>query len=184
MILEYKNYIKTDFVEEIRDKVKPFINQTKQTTMYNRDGITVNITKTSELQELDFKINSVFRLFSNDVLNQRFRPQCPSGDSGYEYHLYKPGDMCHHHSDGELSFSTNNTSLLRYATVILFLTDNDDGELVFPSQNIEIKPEKGKIVAFPPYGFFSHYAKPSVKDREILMTWFVYNGIMVHKNAN
>lgn len=182
MILEYKNYVADSLVEETKQQVLPFIKQATEETTYNRDGITVNITNLSSsnqvLMDLDLKLSNIFKTLSSDVVGKRFKPQFTSGDSGYEYHLYRPGDICHYHSDGETS-----NGLLRYATAILFLTDNNDGELVFPAQNIEIKPEKGKMVVFPPYGIFSHYSKPSVKNREILMTWFVYNNVEVKVNA-
>lgn len=178
MILEYKNYVSNEFVDEICQQVLPFIDEVNTETAYNRDGFTVNITETLGLIELDKKISNLFSDLSTKIINLRFKPQFSSGDSGYEYHLYKPGNICHYHADGEIS-----NGLLRYATVILFLTNNDDGELVFPAQNIEIKPEKGKIVIFPPYGFFGHYSKPSAKNREILMTWFVYTGVEVKVNA-
>lgn len=181
MILEYKKYVSDEFVEEIQQKVLPFICRSKE-TVYNRDGFSVHISQLTSseqsLAELDQKLSLVFKDLSLNIISRRFKPQFNSGDSGYEYHLYRPGDICHHHSDGEVV-----DGLLRYATVILFLTDNDDGELIFPSQNIEIKPEKGKVVIFPPYGIFSHYAKPSIKDREILMTWFVYDGVEVKVRA-
>jgi endo-1,4-beta-mannosidase len=178
MILEYKNYVLDEFVDEVQSKVKPFLELVNRKTTYNRDGLTVNITKTLELKELDKKLSVVFSKLSSEIVSKSFKPQFSSGDSGYEYHLYRPGDICRHHVDGEVD-----KSMLRYATVILFLTDNDDGELVFPSQNIEIKPEKGKVVVFPPYGCFDHYAKSSVKNREILMTWFVYDDVEVKVNA-
>jgi hypothetical protein len=178
MILEYKKYVSDEIVEEIQQKVLPFINQSQETT-YNRDGFSVCISKLApsnqSLLELDQKLSSTFNDLSLNIVNKRFKPQFSSGDSGYEYHLYRPGEICHYHADGEVC-----DGLLRYATVILFLTNNEDGELVFPAQNIEIKPEKGKVVVFPPYGIFSHYSKPSVKNREILMTWFVYNGVSVN----
>ena len=178
MILEYKNYVSTETVEEIRQKVFPFLENAGRETAYNRDGLTVNVTETQELHELDTKLSTIFSALSRDVVGNRFKPQFSSGDSGYEYHLYNPGDICHHHADGEVC-----KNLLRYATVILFLTDNDDGELVFTAQNTEIKPEKGKVVVFPPYGMFSHYSKPSTKPREIVMTWFVYNNLRVVDDA-
>lgn len=180
MILEYKKYISEEVVDDIRQRVSLFVDKTNKKTAYNRDGITVNITKTPELNDLDSQLSSFFVAFSSDVVSKRYKPQYQSADSGYEYHLYKPGDICHYHIDGEVDSSEG---FLRYATVVLFLTDNDDGELVFPSQNLEIKPEKGKIVVFPPYGCFGHYVKPSIKNREIIMTWFVYNGIEVRQYA-
>jgi endo-1,4-beta-mannosidase len=182
MILEYKNYVPDNLIDEICQQVVPFVNQNVKETAYNRDGFTVNITDLAAsnevLKKLDEKLSIIFAKLSSEIVSKRFKPQFSSGDSGYEYHLYRPGNICHYHSDGEVM-----NGLVRYATVILFLSDNDDGELIFPSQNIEIKPQKGKIVVFPPYGFFGHYSKPSVKNREILMTWFVYSGVEVKINA-
>ena len=183
MILEYENYISSNFVEEIQQNLLPFVkNSTTQVTQ-NRDGITVDVSKTPELRDLDSKLSIMFSTFKQNILQHRFKPHFDSGDTGYEYHLYRPGEVCRYHTDGEVATPTKNSSLLRYATVILFLTDNQNGEIVFPDQNIEIKPKKGKIIAFPPYGMFGHYTKPTVENREILMTWFVYNGITVQQNA-
>jgi hypothetical protein len=178
MILEYKKYAPDEFVDNIRQRVSLFVDKTNQRTLYNRDGITVNVTKTPELNDLDAQLCQFFNCVSSDVVAQRYKPQYPAADTGYEYHLYRPGDICHYHADGEVA-----EGMLRYATVMLFLTDNEDGELVFPLQNTEVRPEKGKLVVFPPYGFFGHYSKPSLKNREILMTWFVYNSIEVKKRA-
>ena len=179
MILEYENYISSNFVEEIQQNLLPFVKNSTTQVAQNRDGITVNVSNTPELCGLDSKLNVMFSTFQQNVLQHRFKPRFNSGDTGYEYHLYRPGEICRYHTDGELT----SNSLLRYATVILFLTDNQDGEIVFPDQGIEIKPKKGKIIAFPPYGMFGHYTKPTVENREILMTWFVYNGLTVQQNA-
>jgi len=178
MLLEFENFIDGDFAEEINSSVSPYIQSEKTETAYYRDGHTVNISQIDDLRTIDNKICSLFCDFQSNVLRQRYRPQFSSADTGYEYHVYKPGDVCHLHEDREVS-----KQLLRYATAILFLTDNDDGELIFPTQNVEIKPKKGKLVIFPPTGIFPHYSKPSKKERIILMTWFVYQGITVQENA-
>lgn len=176
MILEFPNYADNTFVDKIQQNVKPFLSYVKKETAYNRDGLTLKITDEKELEDLDKEVSVFFSTLSNEVVKQRYKPSFNSGDTGYEYHLYRPGEMCHYHADSEIC---TKSSLIRYATVILFLTDNDDGGLVFPAQNVEVKPEKGKVVVFPPSGVFGHYSKPSVKDREILMTWFVYSDIKV-----
>lgn len=183
MIIQYPDYISKKEVFEIQNTINPFVGKNKQKFSQNRDGTTVNISTLPELTELDKKINNIFSDFQNQVIKHRYKPlSVNSGDTGYEYHLYNPNEMCHYHADGELA-SHGDVSLLRYATVILFLTDNEEGSLVFPSQNIEVKPEAGKIIAFPPYGMFSHYSKPDNKPREIIMTWFVYTDFLIHKNA-
>jgi len=179
LILEFPNYLDSETTKEIRDAVKPFISCKKETA-YNRDGNTVNITNTPELKKLDDKLHKIFVKAQKDIIQQRYKPTFSSADSGYEYHIYHPKDICHFHSDGE--FASNGNTLLRYASVILHLnTVHEGGELVFPEQDIKIKTEEGKLVIFPPYGMYGHYTTPSNEPREVLVTWFVYDGINVVK---
>jgi predicted 2-oxoglutarate/Fe(II)-dependent dioxygenase YbiX len=183
MIIELPGYIDLDTVAEIREAVKPLLPKTK-THVYNRDGYTVNISEQPSLKELDNKLAGIFRKLQDDVVAHRYKPQYASGDSGYEYHIYEPGDVCHIHCDGEITRRTNG-GLLRYASVVIHLsTLEDGGELVFPTQNTSVKTEAGKVVIFPPYGMFQHYTTPSTQPREVIVTWFVYNGITVIPNAN
>jgi predicted 2-oxoglutarate/Fe(II)-dependent dioxygenase YbiX len=181
MIIELPNYVDEQTIAEIRNSVKPFLPQSKHHA-FNRDGYTVNITKNDELKELDQKINTIFVRLQNDILTQRYKPAVGnSGSSDFEYHLYQAGDICRCHSDSEIIITPERpSSLLRYASVVLHLnTMVEGGELVFPDQNQKIKTEAGKVVIFPPYGFYQHYTTPSNEDREVLVTWFVYNGINV-----
>lgn len=183
MILERPNFISDEFVEEIRLAVDPFVQRSDCKEWYNREGITVFLSNEDKLKELDAKVCSVFSKAYNDILVPKFRPARASADTGYEYHLYKPNNICKQHADYEFTTFNTPSALLRYATVILFLTTNTGGELVFPEQGVEVAPEKGKLVVFPPYGFYQHYTRPALEDREILMTWFVYNDVTVIKNA-
>lgn len=173
MIIELPKFVTDEQVAIIRNGVRPFLPEI-DTPTYNRDGKSVFITKTPALKTVDDLVATIMDRLQAEVVRQRFKPMFNSGDSGYEYHLYAPGQMCHYHADGEVA-----QGVLRYATVILFLTDNEEGELVFPAQNKEVKPQAGKIVVFPPYGTHGHYSKPSNTDREIVMTWFTYIGVQV-----
>lgn len=180
MILEFPNYLNAETVKEIRDAVKPFVSSKKETTN-NRDGNTIYITKLPELKDLDNKLHKIFIEVQSNILKHRYKPTYASADSGYEYHLYNPNDICHYHWDGELT-DGNNKTLLRYASIILHLnTVHEGGELVFPNQNKSIKTEEGKLVIFPPYGMYGHYTTPSNEPREVIVTWFVYDGINVVK---
>ena len=179
MILEFPNYLDAKTVKEIRDAVKPFV-ENKKTAQFNRDGNTIHITKKIELKELDNKLHNIFVGIQKNIIFSRFKPAFASADTGYEYHIYNEGDVCHYHADGEID---SHTSFLRYASVILHLnTVHEGGELIFPSQNKNIKTEEGKLVIFPPYGMFGHYTTPSNEPREVIVSWFVYNNISVIKN--
>jgi len=182
MILEYPNYISTEAVKRIRESVKPFIN-TSKSTEYNRDGYTVDISKILELKDLDNELHNIFLKIQKNIVQQRYSPIYESGDSGYQYHIYNPNDICRYHIDGEVSDITAQQTLLRYASVVIHLnTVTEGGELVFPNQNKSIKTEEGKLVVFPPYGMFGHYTTPSNQVREVLVSWFVYTGLTVNRN--
>ena len=181
MILEFPNYLNAETVKEIREAVRPFISNKKETA-YNRDGNTVSITEILELKDLDNKLHGIFTKVQSTIIQNRYKPILKSADSGYEYHLYNPNDICHYHADGELADPKDNKTLLRYASVILHLnTVHNGGELIFPEQNKSIKTEEGKLVIFPPYGMYGHYTTPSNEPREVIVTWFVYDGINVVK---
>ena len=183
MILEFPNYLDSETIKEIRESVRPFISKKKQTA-YNRDGNTVSITEIPELKSLDDKLHEIFVKIQIDIVQNRYKPQLTSADEGYEYHLYNPNDICHFHWDGEIvNFNKiKNKTLLRYASIILHLnTVHEGGELIFPYQNKSIKTEEGKLVIFPPYGMYGHYTTPSNEPREVIVTWFVYDGINIVK---
>jgi len=151
-----------------------------QSGFYNRGGNTVSISAASGLRSLDNLLHDIFNKYYHEVIANTFRPSAESGDSGYEYHIYNPGDVCKSHVDSEIPAISTGESLLRYASVVLHLnTVKEGGELVFPEQNVRIKTEEGKIVAFPPYGTHPHYVTSSSEPREIIMTWFIYANVSV-----
>jgi hypothetical protein len=185
MILEFANYLTSadvddmcKYINEVRD-ISPDYKHIKSTSNFSnyREGKTLNIGEVPELKNIDDKLQKIFSNISNDIVIPNFKPLFPTGDTGYEYHCYEPGEVCRVHGDGEI---TNNSKLLRIASVIIHLnTVENGGELVFPMQNKSIKTEKGKLVIFPPYGMYQHYTTTSEEKREVIVTWFVYNSINI-----
>jgi hypothetical protein len=179
MIIELPGFVTPEVTARIREAVKPFLPANAH-HVFNRDGRTVNITRTPELAGLDDEVSKIFQSVQQTVIRHRYRPPQPSADSGYEYHMYAPGEVCHHHADNEFGSSLAGETLLRYASVTLHLnTVHEGGELVFPAQNKSVKTEEGKVVIFPPYGMYSHYTTPSEENREVIVTWFVYSNLIV-----
>ena len=176
MIIELPEYVDKDTTKKIRELASAYLsNHGEYKYGTYRDGKSVFITQLAgqypELKELDTILHGIFDDLQGSLLKRRYKPQYGSGDSGYEYHRYAPGDVCHPHSDGEVQ-----SGLLRYASVVIHLnTIEEGGELVFPNQNKSVKTEEGKVVIFPPYGMFEHYSTPADVAREVIVTWFVYN---------
>ena len=186
MIFSIKDAVPKELLENIKHSVTDELLASTGNTLgaYNRIGKTLNISSTPELSQLDAQICAFITNLTAKFISPRFRPTFSSGDSGYEFHRYEPGDTCLFHEDGEFSFGGGNTSLLRYATVILHLnTVKTGGELVFPNQNKSFPTIEGQVLIFPPHGGYPHYVTPSPEKRDILMTWMVYSGITVSKES-
>ena len=180
MIIELPEYVDKETTKHIKELASSYLaNHGEYKYGTYRDGKSVFVTQLAdqypELKELDTVLHGIFKEIQSTLLVRRYKPQFDSGDSGYEYHRYAPGDVAHPHSDGELA-----NGLLRYASVVIHLnTIENGGELVFPNQNKSVKTEEGKVVVFPPYGMFEHYSTPADVVREVIVTWFVYDKVRV-----
>ena len=57
--------------------------------------------------------------------------------------------------------------------VIYLNSDYEGGEIYFPNQNIELKPEAGMLLLFPSNFLFIHGSKPITKgNKYICVSWF------------
>jgi hypothetical protein len=173
MIIELPNFVPLETVNRIREILVHSLKASNHGFNPYRSGFTLPITDNPELKYLDDELQKIFSAVQTTVVAQRYRPNYASADSGYDFHRYPPDSICHIHNDGQFY-----EGLIRYASVILHLNTVDDGgDLVFPNQNKHVKTEAGKIVVFPPYGMFEHYTTPAKVDRDVIVCWFVYDGI-------
>ena len=96
----------------------------------------------------------------------------PFKDMGYGIQRYNPGEFYHWHIDGgSHDFSQ------RQLVALWYLNDvpGPGGETEFLYQDVKIKPEKGKLILFPPFWTHEHRAatmKQGVK--YIATTWIVF----------
>jgi hypothetical protein len=73
MILEFPNHVSDKDIDTILSAVHPHV-ENGQTHVYNRDGKTVNITKTEELKEVDKLLQDIFADVHKSLVSQRYRP--------------------------------------------------------------------------------------------------------------
>lgn len=96
----------------------------------------------------------------------------PFKDMGYNVQRYEPGEYYHWHIDGgSHEFSQ------RQLVAIWYLNDVEGpgGETDFLYQNVSIKPERGKLVLFPPFWTHEHRAATVEKGvKYIATTWIVF----------
>lgn len=96
----------------------------------------------------------------------------PFKDMGYGIQRYNPGEYYHWHIDGgSHDFSQ------RQLVAIWYLNDvpGPGGETEFLFQDVKIKPEKGKLVLFPPFWTHEHRAATLNEGvKYIATTWIVF----------
>jgi len=96
----------------------------------------------------------------------------PFKDLGYQVQRYRPGEFYHWHIDGgSHEFSQHQLVALWYLNDV----PGPGGETEFLYQEVSIKPQRGKLVLFPPFWTHEHRAavvKGGVK--YIATTWVVF----------
>jgi hypothetical protein len=63
----------------------------------------------------------------------------------------------------------------RFMTAMIYLNDTDGGETAFPTLDVRIAPQTGKLLAFPPLWLFPHAGLPPLTTpKYILHTYLCY----------
>jgi Rps23 Pro-64 3,4-dihydroxylase Tpa1-like proline 4-hydroxylase len=96
----------------------------------------------------------------------------PFKDMGYNLQRYKAGEYYHWHIDGgSHEFSQRQLVALWYLNDV----EGPGGETEFLFQDVKIKPERGKLVLFPPFWTHEHRAVGLEKGiKYIATTWVVF----------
>jgi len=96
----------------------------------------------------------------------------PFKDMGYNLQRYNPGEYYHWHIDGgSHDFSQRQLVALWYLNNV----EGPGGETEFLFQDAKIKPERGKLVLFPPFWTHEHRAVTLEKGvKYIATTWVVF----------
>jgi hypothetical protein len=128
MILEFPNHVSDKDIDTILSAVHPHV-ENGQTHVYNRDGKTVNITKTEELKEVDKLLQDIFADVHKSLVSQRYRPIRGSADQDYEYHRYDKG--------GELIFPAQNKAIkTEKGKIVVFPPYATHGHYTTPSPEV------------------------------------------------
>jgi len=179
-IFEQKNALPGPLCDDMIERFEAHTDEQYQ----GRIGQTVSqdssIKKTTDLvvsgkehwKDVD---NNLFR--SMGIAIKEFRKaypyfKGPFKDMGYAIQRYNPGEFYHWHIDGgSHDFSQ------RQLVALWYLNDvpGPGGETEFLFQDIKIKPEKGKLVLFPPFWTHEHRAVTLNEGvKYIATTWIVF----------
>lgn len=179
-IFERPDTIPADWCEEMIRRFEANSQQQTPGRIGQQQELGQEIKKTSDLvvsNKPDWKdIDQVFHQCMGAAL-QEFRASYPFfkgrfKDMGYQIQRYLPGDFYHWHIDGgSHEFSQ------RQLVAIWYLNDvpGPGGETQFIYQDVGVRPERGKMVLFPP--FWTHEHRSAVLQegvKYIATTWVVF----------
>jgi len=96
----------------------------------------------------------------------------PFKDMGYQIQRYQPGEFYHWHLDGgSHEFSQ------RQLVALWYLNDvpGPGGETQFLYQDVSVRPERGKLILFPPFWTHEHRSNTLQQGvKYIATTWVVF----------
>ncbi len=92
-------------------------------------------------------------------------------DMGYNLQRYQEGEYYHWHVDAD-----NQALSTRQLVALWYLNDVEKGgETEFIFQDVSVKPEKGKLMLFPPFWTHEHRATEVLKGvKYIATTWITF----------
>lgn len=100
------------------------------------------------------------------------------------YHFFAHAAIMHHipensmnmHFDAEMDYLGSEESLRIFIVLIYLNDDFSNGELIFPLQNVTVKPEAGMMTIFPTSFMYPHMTNPAFgKDRYVLRLSYFLN---------
>ena len=160
------------FEENTDDQYQGRIGQTASEDTSIKKTTDLVVSGKDHWKDVD---NNLFR--SMGIAIKEFREaypyfKGPFKDMGYAIQRYNPGEFYHWHIDGgSHDFSQ------RQLVALWYLNDvpGPGGETEFLFQDIKVKPEKGKLVLFPPFWTHEHRAVTLDEGvKYIATTWIVF----------
>lgn len=172
-ILELPNFVDSEICKTLINRFQVSDSKVPSSSVEDyfsdaRETSVLNISENSNWKEEDEVIFGCFNSAVSDYLEHFDFKQVNLIDNGYLLHEYPIGHGCKEHSDAGSHF------LSRLLTGIIFLNNVEvGGELVFPSLDITIKCEEGKLVIFPSHFTYRHLVKEvESNNKYIIVTFF------------
>ncbi len=179
-IYERPDTIPADWCEEMIRRFEAHPEQQNQGRIGQTQGLDAEVKRTMDLvvsgREEWKDVDQVFFRCVGAALAELRETfpffKGPFKDMGYQIQRYQPGEFYHWHIDGgSHEFSQ------RQLVVIWYLNDvpGPGGETEFLYQDAKIRPERGKMVVFPPFWTHEHRSATLLEGvKYIATTWVVF----------
>ena len=177
-ICTYKNVLNKDQCQHLIDKFEDSPTQHTKTIVDNHMSFTeINISMHSDWKEYTGiifpKLRQVIDKYTKDVNIDNIK-QWPNkfGFEQIRFKKYEDNDEDEFKTHVDV---TDYNSARRFLVFFMYLNNNDGGNTTFPDYDIEIKPEAGKVLVFPPLWTFKHRGeKPINQPKYIIGSYLHY----------
>jgi len=115
--------------------------------------------------------NDGLEFYKKEVPTSKFLPPIKSLEE-FRIKKYEVGgkDRFDEHVD-----VTDYASSKRSLSMLFYLNDVDEGgNTVFPYHDIIFKPQKGKVIIFPPTWEYPHYGEPPISNTKYIMSSYLH----------
>jgi len=180
-IFERLNALPDDFCDEVVRRFESSENYQRKGVIGQLGQEDHSVKKTTDLvvsDKDDWKDIDGFFFRGMAAAIREFREtfpyfKGPFKDLGYQVQRYLPGEYYHWHIDGGSHQFAN-----RQLVAIWYLNDvaeDAGGETQFLFQDVSVRPEKGKLVLFPPFWTHEHRAAELRSGAKyIATTWVIF----------
>ncbi len=177
-ICTYKNVLTKDQCQHLIDKFEDSPTQQTKTIVDNHMSFTeINISMHNDWKEYTGiifpKLRQVIDKYTKDVNIDSIK-QWPNkfGFEQIRFKKYEDNDEDEFKTHVDV---TDYNSARRFLAFFMYLNNNDGGNTTFPDYDIEIKPEAGKVLVFPPLWPFKHTGeKPINQPKYIIGSYLHY----------
>ncbi len=149
-------------------------NRYDQNGYPNMDQFDFTINRGINLELHKFLVNNALRCleqYKMDVPEAKFWPEKYSFEDFRVKHYASGGhDRFDEHVDVK-----NLVSAKRFLIFFWYLNDVEEGgETEITSTGVKVKPEKGKLLIFPPFWMFPHIGYPVIKGDKFLLSSYMH----------
>jgi len=173
MVKIYDNIIPDSLCETL---IKLFENNIQRQEYLNKDNCPcftqVNINKISLkiVNNLIPYLQKIYYQYKNDIQSKYIPPLQELEEFRIKRYLTNGNERFDEHVD-----VTDFESSVR-AVAFLFYLNSNNGNTIFPNHELNIKPECGRVVVFPPTWEYPHRGLPPSNNSKYILSTYIHYG--------
>ena len=132
--------------------------------------ININKISTNIVRGLIPTLQKIYYQYKNDTQSKYIPPLKELEEFRIKRYYNNGNEKFDEHVD-----VTDSSSSIRAVAFLFYLNDNA-GNTLFPSHNLNIQPVSGRVIVFPPTWEYPHTGLPPKNDSKYIMSTYIHYG--------